>query len=379
MSAKNSDSGIASQTGRYPALDAMRGVAVLMVVYDHLFAVGGERFAGNAFPPANTVRNWVSTPLGIIQDFGWFGVCLFFLISGFVITHSARRENIRTFFIRRIFRIGPPFAAAVLLVALLDFATGVQRPWLDYFYGLTLVGYFTVPQIIVLGVAWTLVIEVIFYALMAAISPLLKGTRPLLGVALASTLVWLVILWARDFGPSFFLFAASVAYLPVLLIGSTIYLRKATSADMIPILLLASANAAVFMLGLRSIHTAFLPISNSYPVTLVYALAVFLMCVDLGAPNLLRRFGDISYSLYLLHGTLGFFVVQHALSAGMANASPWVASLVCIAASYVMYHTVERPAINLGKRLSNGGPGSAGADFGAQQSSSKAIPREKPL
>ncbi|MCU0940189.1 MAG: hypothetical protein MUC86_13895, partial [Burkholderiaceae bacterium] len=58
---------------RYEALDALRGVAVLMVVYDHLFAVAGERMAGGPFAPTAWVREWITQPLGIIQDFGWLG------------------------------------------------------------------------------------------------------------------------------------------------------------------------------------------------------------------------------------------------------------------------------------------------------------------
>lgn len=336
---------------RYPALDALRGVAVLMVVYDHLFAVAGERNAGGAFPPVPWIREWVSTPLGIIQDFGWFGVCLFFLISGFVITHSARRENVRTFAVRRIFRILPPLALAVVLVAISDQLLGPQRPWLDYLYGVTLAGYFTVPQIVVLGVAWTLVIEVIFYVLMAFVSPLLKGTKAAFGLAVATVLPWLVIVFARNFGDSFFLFAASVAYLPVLLIGSAIYLAKTRIVGALPAGLLIAANCGVFMLGLRSIHTAFLPLNNSYLLSAVYAAAVFLLCLDRTAPRWLSFIGDISYSLYLLHGTIGFLVVQVAVQGGLGRASPIIAAIVSIGASYAMYRCVERPSIAWAKRL----------------------------
>jgi peptidoglycan/LPS O-acetylase OafA/YrhL len=277
---------------RYEALDALRGVAVLMVVYDHLFAVAGERMAGGPFAPTAWVREWITQPLGIIQDFGWLGVCLFFLISGFVITHSARRETVRVFALRRVFRILPPLAAAVLLVAALDLAAGVRRPWSDYFFGMTLAGYFTVPQVIVLGVAWTLVIEVLFYFLMALVSPLLKGDKPAFGIAVASTVPLLAIVFARDFGASFFLFAASMAYLPVLLIGSTFYLRQATATGPGVVAALLLANVVIFMLGLRSIHTAFLPIDNSYLVSLAYTVAILLPCLDRRAPRALKFFGD---------------------------------------------------------------------------------------
>lgn len=336
---------------RFAALDALRGAAVLMVVYDHLFAVAGERMAGGAFAPTAWIRDWITTPLGVIQDFGWLGVCLFFLISGFVITQSARRENLRVFAMRRVFRILPPLAVAILVVWAIDSYAGTPRPWRDYGYGLSLMGYFTVPQIVVLGVAWTLVIETIFYMLMAFALPLFKLSHPAVGTAVVSAVTLGVILLARQFGDTFFLFAASVAYLPILLIGSALYLRKTASASNSTVAALIFFNCASWMLGLQSIHTAFLPLNNSYLLSLVYALGIFTMCINMDAPKALRWVGDISYSLYLLHGTLGFLVVQQALVLGMGWASPWIATAFCLGASCAMYHAVERPAVALGKRM----------------------------
>lgn len=336
---------------RYPALDALRGVAVLMVVYDHLFAIAGERMAGGAFAPVPWVRQWVSGPLGIIQDFGWLGVCLFFLISGFVIAHAGRRERPHTFAMRRIFRIFPPLAVTVLLVAVLDRLAGTVRSWSDYVYGLTLAGYLTVPQIIVLGVAWTLVIEVIFYALIALLSPLLKSRVPALALLAGTAIPLWAILYARNFGDVFFLFAASAAYVPLLMIGSTLYLGHVGATRLAVAVLMVSANAAVFVLGLRTIHTAFLPIGNSYLVSAVYALAIFMLCLDRRAPPVLKFVGDISYSLYLLHGVVGFIFVHYLLAVGVGPAAPFVASLVCIGVSYVFHRLVERPAMSLGRRL----------------------------
>ena len=339
--------------GRYEALDALRGVAVLMVVYDHLFAVAGERMAGAAFAPVPWVRHWVSGPLGIIQDFGWLGVCLFFLISGFVIAHAARREPLHVFAVRRVLRIFPPLAAAVVVAAVLHHLVGTEQPWQNYLVGVTLAGYLAVPQIIVLDVAWTLVIEVIFYVLIGVLSPLLKSRLPALALVAGTALPLLVIVFARDFGGSFFLFAASTAYVPLLLIGSALYLRRTGCIGLAATAVLMAANYAVFVLGLRSIHTVFLPIENSYLVSAAYALGLFMLALDRPAPRALKFVGDISYSLYLLHGTLGFFVVYRLLPYGAGMAAPIVASVVCIVASYAFYRGVERPAMALGKRLAS--------------------------
>lgn len=338
--------------GRYVALDALRGVAVLMVVYDHLFIVAGERIAGGMFAPAPWVREWVNGPLVIIQDFGWFGVCLFFLISGFVITHSARRETLRVFVIRRVLRIFPPLLATIVLLAILEPRFGIERPAVDYLYGVTLAGYFRVPQIVVLGVAWTLVIELLYYALMALMMPLLRGDSPAAGVALASWVPLFVVVSARDHGPIFFLLAASFAYVPLLLIGSAVYLHKNTNTAWWIVWPLAAANLAVFVMGVQNIHTQFWPWQNSYLPSLAYAFVIFLVCIDRSAPRPLKFVGDMSYSLYLLHGVVGFALVALFKDHGLGNALPWLATLGSLVASYAMLRLVERPSITLGRKLS---------------------------
>lgn len=337
---------------RYVALDALRGVAVLMVVYDHLFAVAGETMVGGAFAPVAYVREWLTGPLIIIQDFGWFGVCLFFLISGFVITHSARRETMRVFAIRRVLRIFPPLIATILLLAILEPRFGIERSAVDYLYGATLYGYFTVPQIVVLGVAWTLVIELLFYALMALTMPLLRGETPAAGVVLASWVPLFMVVSARDHGAVFFLLASSFSYVPLLLIGSAVYLHKNTDTPWWIVWPLAFANVAVFMMGEHDIHTQFWPWQNSYLPSVVYAFVIFLICIDRSAPRSLKFVGDMSYSLYLLHGVVGFALVALFKDHGLGNAVPWLATFGSLVASYAMLRLVERPSITLGRKLS---------------------------
>ncbi len=336
-------------TQRFHSLDALRGVAVMMVVYDHLFALHGERLTGKPFAPAEFIRNYFSAPAGIIQDFGWLGVCIFFLVSGFVIAKSAIEETSRAFAIRRFMRIFPPFAATIMLVMGIDALTTGLRPLENYLLALTLVGYVTIPQVIVVGVAWTLAIEVVFYVAIFFAAPLLKGKRAAAGVLMLSGFVMLVLAMARMHGDSFFLFAATVAYVPLLILGVIGYLWHSGRSGHYESLLLALANLVIFMYGLSQIHTAFYKAENSYLVSVFYALAIFWLSVRLReAPPVLKFLGDISYSLYLLHGILGAIVLKWivpVLAVSMRPLAPIVATAVSIAASYAMYIWIERPSI----------------------------------
>ena len=93
--------------GKIPALDGVRGIAILVVMLNH-FVLG-------AFLP--------STPFWKLVNSGWLGVDLFFVLSGFLITgilldtkHRARYWA--TFFSRRALRIFPLYYFAVLVVLL---------------------------------------------------------------------------------------------------------------------------------------------------------------------------------------------------------------------------------------------------------------------
>ncbi|MFN8291983.1 MAG: acyltransferase [Chitinophagaceae bacterium] len=90
------------QAGRqyYPALDGLRGVAILLVVFLHNFGFMSYFF------------------------FGWLGVDLFFVLSGFLITDIllntvGRKDFLKNFYVRRVLRIFPLFYLAIFIFVLL--------------------------------------------------------------------------------------------------------------------------------------------------------------------------------------------------------------------------------------------------------------------
>ena len=96
--------------GRIPELDGLRGLAILLVLTAHYFAVPG------------TGATWFLS--GYWSRLGWTGVDLFFVLSGFLIGGillGARDSPnyFKTFYARRFFRIIPLYYAWILLYIIL--------------------------------------------------------------------------------------------------------------------------------------------------------------------------------------------------------------------------------------------------------------------
>lgn len=88
---------MASSDGRLAGLDVLRGIAVLLVFVRHT--------PTTIYPSAG----WDEWLLSFVYDIGWFGVELFFVLSGFLIAgllYADVRETGRVRLLRFFFRRG---------------------------------------------------------------------------------------------------------------------------------------------------------------------------------------------------------------------------------------------------------------------------------
>ena len=98
-------SGAHPLTQRLPAVDGLRGVAILLVMALH--------FVGQ-YDVANP-----SSSLAAVARAGWVGVDLFFVLSGYLITSillstKERAKYFAPFYWRRLLRIGPPYTRVLV-------------------------------------------------------------------------------------------------------------------------------------------------------------------------------------------------------------------------------------------------------------------------
>ncbi len=336
-------------------LDILRGPAALLVVWSHWIGFAPSRLG---FTPTalSQARAWINYPLGIIQDFGWLGVCLFFLISGFIITHVAQRESRKEFLIKRVFRIYPLLALAVLLAILLQPEAWNTVSVSTVASNAFLLNYFFYPQITFVQVAWTLAVEVLFYALLLSLYPF-RGRADLL-VTLELAFVLGIIALSPSLGHSFFLLAAAVAYLPYLIVGQLFYFGLYTKRlHPVHFLLFLAGCLFVLVVGLREIHTGFLSLHNSYLISFGWAVILFLIGLLLNAHLFVPRFFSYlaysSYTIYLLHDTVGDIVLKHFFPSLGYSKALLMTAVITGSAIFLVYRWYERPMLRLGHKLAS--------------------------
>jgi peptidoglycan/LPS O-acetylase OafA/YrhL len=154
-----------------PEVDGLRFVAIAAVVVYHLHIFTISRHMGGA--------RWslLERQIGRLFETGSFGVQLFFVLSGFLLALPfarwrlglAPRPSLKTYYLRRLTRIEPPYVVAMLLVFASGLAVYGSRylAKLDNLFASLLYLHNLIygePSVIN-GVAWSLEIEVQFYLL----------------------------------------------------------------------------------------------------------------------------------------------------------------------------------------------------------------------
>jgi peptidoglycan/LPS O-acetylase OafA/YrhL len=340
----------------------LRAIASLLVVWCHLVS-GWTIHHQVTFGPLLLSRSWLTLPLAVMEDFGFLGVAIFFYVSGFIITHVAQRESQFAFFVKRVFRIYPPLIVSTIVVAALvkwcpnpldQSGELTGRTISDFLRGMTLMNYFSLQDRYINGVAWTLIIEVIFYALCMLVLPVMRWS------AWAATLLltgfsWVVLFRCHDFGDRFANFSVSMGLIPLLLIGQSTYWLWIGRIKSWQFGLLLAANWFVFANAIGTIYIQRLSPSDSYGVSALYAYLLFIVTLlannRLRLPRVIVFYSTISYSLYLLHIPIGEALLTFlAPRIGYAWAIVPVFGAVTLA-SYLSWRLVEQPTQTAARRL----------------------------
>jgi peptidoglycan/LPS O-acetylase OafA/YrhL len=370
---------------RFAYIDAQRGLAALLVIWLH----ATDAFMQLPTLPAGDLLYKISAAI----DTGRIGVILFFAISGFVIPSSLRAVGhqttsnaLKVFLVRRVFRLYPAYWVSVLAAALLGLYLltpfSAQTVWLN----LTMIqSVFGAPD--VMGLYWTLRLELIFYIACALLFTfkVLQQPRwlvvgmfggPIVFAVLPRCVHWLNPQWLNpaSAGPFLNYLTEYGLFIAVMFWGALFrcWHDRAQADDTQRFSPMVLAVFILFPLGVCT-----LPLLNwiffAYlPSTLATKLSVFMPPISLGLGlfillstklKLNNRFstwlGEISYSMYLFHPIV-FYTLFVMLRDGRL---PWLADahlavylmlsvLGSIVLSTLIYYAVEKPMMRLGRKLS---------------------------
>ncbi|MFE3633778.1 acyltransferase family protein [Streptomyces sp. NPDC059168] len=335
--------------GRLHALDGLRLVAALMVCLYHYAGRGGT-----------VSESWHQSPshvfptLSQVAAYGCLGVQFFFVISGFVICMSSWGRGLGDFFRSRVARLYPAYWVALALVTgaalLLPAVVRAVRPD-EFLVNLTMLQQpMGAPR--VLGVCWTLWVEVRFYALFA-LFVVVRGVTYRRVVLFAA--VWtLAAVVCRTSGNALTEQIVMPEYAPFFIGGLALYLIHRFGGD----LLLWGIVAVSWLLGQSTAtsglwhpgaHGDFVrsPLVILLIVTLAFAAvaAVALGWTRRADWPWLAAAGALTYPFYLVHEHLGWFVIR-VLRRGLGlPAYPTLAATVLgmLLLAWLMHRFVEKP------------------------------------
>ena len=319
------------------ALNALRGLAALLVVFSHL-----PDFAGLRFGPERE---------------GHFGVMLFFTLSGFLmgllyLHQPATRHKVWAYAVARVSRIAPPY----LIVVLLSFAVfTLADPGFPY----AIDRHNLLRHLLFSGnvsVLWSIPPEVQFYALFVGLWWAVQRAVQGLGAGALMVAVALVVgaVCLRDSVPGTIVLSKLHYFLMGALLGWLHPRLRSASLSTSALTLLQAAllaSFALFMLGVINLHSDYWV---DLAPTLICGLAVFAFSHDRTgiesafAARPLQWLGDWSFSLYLLHVPTLYLLRQAGLLHDGHDG--WVAIAVVLLVAATFSLLVEHPACAATKR-----------------------------
>ncbi|MFA7268808.1 MAG: acyltransferase [Sterolibacterium sp.] len=355
---------------KYDFIDALRGYAILLVLLVH---------SSQSVGPSSAI-------LQQLMDGGARGVQLFYIASALTLCLSWKQRStqesypIRNFFLRRFFRIAPMFYIAIAFYFILYglspryWAPNGIEWWFVPLTALFLHGFHPETITSVVPGGWSIAVEMNFYLVLPLLLRWITTTRSSVYFFLSSLVLYGVSRIAlehllsglypadQQYLVSNFIFLNFLAQLPVFALGISAYfvfndpslLKRVTAFGNLLLLLFA-----VVLLPLP-LDIAVRLFSNHIFIGAVFslfALTLAVFPVRILVNKAITWCGKISFSMYLTQ-----FAVLHFFSAlgisgffGKGNAAS-ILHYLCVvvvtaAVSSILYATVERQGILLGKRM----------------------------
>jgi len=352
-----------------PALDGLRGVAILLVIFTHV---------GNGWPGAFSILYDVESMkptfdlpawLIAISGAGNYGVQLFFVVSAFTLTVRAAhdRNGLASYALRRIARVGPAYWIAGLAYTLV--AGLGPRLWAPNgvtFDDLVIAAMFGSAwqggaSLAVVPGGWSVSCEVAFYIALPFLVAIIDG-RIWRAIALTGVALLVAKLAAVNSRQAvlegisgFYFYVNPIRQAPVFLFGMTAALvAMRVKLPRLPGIPAALLIGAIFVLPVLMQRYSHLHFAAPISVAVAYSAAYpprFLV------GRAIRRLGEVSYSMYLVHFAL--LGASLTIAEWLCPLTDWTTMLLhfalTTAATFVVasvtYRIIEQPPIRWASRF----------------------------
>ena len=359
-----------SNRSYYPALDGLRGVAILLVVFLHNFDFMNYFF------------------------FGWLGVDLFFVLSGFLITdillNTVNDKNfLRNFYMRRVLRIFPLFYLTLIICLLilpsikslsLDFHYYTENQFWLWTYLQNWLYAFKEPQgDKILLHTWSLAVEEQFYLVWPATILLIRKPKILLIISITVLLAvgfTRYAIWTFKIEDLAYASLYTFTRIDGICIGCMLALIMRINADFLKkytvaiVLLMALINFGFYFLNNRNADTLpYLALVGYTTFAILFGILVYEAVIGeskiiqlIFNNRILKFFGKISYGLYVYHWPVyvllfpffkHFIIINTNIAYRMAElGSGIIVTAISVIVSVISYRYFEKPFLKLKSRYS---------------------------
>ncbi len=312
---------------RIKHIDILRGIAAMMVAIFHLARSSGVSHSSFDY-----------------SYYGWVGVQIFFVISGFILPYSLHTtgyqiKDFGVFILKRVIRIYPAYITAIVIGIALTFVTGREQ-----ISGVAMASHLLFLNDIIglpsgSAVFWTLAIEFQFYLIIGLLySYFLKSN-------VKSTCLAVALSFASFFmnQPCFIFY-----WMPFFGIGILIFNKKFTNMP-----------NWLFYLAISSLLSIAIIRHGIPPVLAALFALIFILYGKFNKETAIRKglifLGTVSYSLYLIHWDLGRAAVRLSRHLPIINnigllkvATGLLFSILC---AWLLYISIEKPSAKLASKL----------------------------
>jgi peptidoglycan/LPS O-acetylase OafA/YrhL len=314
-----------------------------MVVFYHYIGVSnatiGHRGHSEVLAWGTSDHSLFPNYLHEAATFGWTGVELFFMISGFVICMSGWGRRPADFFVSRVVRLVPAYWTATLLTAAVLMAfpkltSGIKPSMV--LTNLTMVqSAYGIPNLV--PAYWTLFVELTFYLLFGLVA---------IGGVTYRRMVTFCVLWsvasipaANSHNPVLNMII-NPPYSPFFIAGIAFFLIYKFGGN----LLLWAIVAYSWLIAVNQPHT-------SPPPQVVILISAFFVIMAVVATHHLDRVswrwltvaGALTYPLYLIHQDIGFTVFSYLGHSMPPLLLAVLTYVMMLAVAWVIHRAVERP------------------------------------